>query len=179
MYRKKTLQCKKALGIVSRLIQNIHRDFNILHKETCSFQLSKWSQASLFYLQQSVCFYGRHQGFSSDTSESLMVTDLLSTLSEFDWLYQSIKFCNLSLLFWPDLVQEKTYYMYYNFVHTNKQSVKKGQSNILNKVKKITSRLYTRINSLRLMHHAVKSKKSIFHWWFLIPHTINTSFFRF
>lgn len=82
MYRKKTLQCKKALGIVSRLIQNIHRDFNILHKETCSFQLSKWSQASLFYLQQSVCFYGRHQGFSSDTSESLMVTDLLSTLSE-------------------------------------------------------------------------------------------------
>lgn len=38
MYRKKTLQCKKALGIVSRLIQNIHRDFNILHKETCSFQ---------------------------------------------------------------------------------------------------------------------------------------------
>lgn len=136
MYRKKTLQCKKALGIVSRLIQNIHRDFNILHKETCSFQLSKWSQASLFYLQQSVCFYGRHQGFSSDTSESLMVTDLLSTLSEFDWLYQSIKFCNLSLLFWPDLVQEKTYYMYYNFAHTNKQSVKKGQSNILNKVKK-------------------------------------------
>lgn len=67
MHRKKTLQCKKALGIVSRLIQNIHRDFNILHKETCSFQLSKWSQASLFYLQQSVCFYGRHQGFSSDT----------------------------------------------------------------------------------------------------------------
>lgn len=111
--------------------------------------------------------------------ESLMVTDLLSTLSEFDWLYQSIKFCNLSLLFWPDLVQEKTYYMYYNFAHTNKQSVKKGQSNILNKVKKITSRLYTRINSLRLMHHAVNSKKSIFHWWFLIPHTINTSFFRF
>lgn len=84
MYRKKKpLQCKKALGIVSRLIQNIHRDFNILHKETCSFQLSKWFQASLFYLQQSVCFYGRHQGFSSDTSESLMVTDLLSTLSEF------------------------------------------------------------------------------------------------
>lgn len=57
------------------------------------------------------------------------------------------------------LYRKKPYYMYYNFAHTNKQSVKKGQSNILNKVKKITSRLYTRINSLRLMHHAVNSKK--------------------
>lgn len=48
--------------------------------------------------------------------------------------------------------------MYYNFAHTNKQSVKKGQSNILNKVKK---------NHIQALHqnqfpapHAPCSKKA-------------------
>lgn len=137
MYRKKKpLQCKKALGIVSRLIQNIHRDFNILHKETCSFQLSKWSQASLFYLQQSVCFYGRHQGFSSDTLESLMVTDLLSTLSEF-YSALSIKASNSATFHsFSDQILCRKKPMTTILLICNKQPVKKGQSNILNKVKK-------------------------------------------
>lgn len=49
-------------------------------------------------------------------------------------LYQSIKFCNLSLLFWPGLVQEKPVTTI--LLIFNKQSVKKGRSNILNNVKK-------------------------------------------